>query len=218
MLISEICIRRPVFATVLNLIIITLGAVFFSKLQIRGTPDISIPVITVSTEYSGADASYMEKEITTRIEKELKTIKNVDSISSKSSTGSSEITMNFLLSADIETALNDVRSKISAITYLFPQDMQPPSVAKLDSDNFPSIFLSISSDRYTDLELTAIVSDSIQTALEKLGSVGKAQIYGGKYYSMRIEPDPIKLYKYKIPLLGIESAIKKQNLPRLKKS
>ena len=211
MLISEICIKRPVFATVLNLIIITLGAVFFTKLEIRGIPDISVPIITVTAEYSGADASYMEKEITTRIEKELKTIKNIDFIASNSSTGSTDIAITFLSSADIEIALNDVRSKISDITYLFPQDMKTPSVAKLNSDNFPSIFLSISSDKYTDLELTAIVYDHIQTVLEKLGSVGKTVVYGGKYYSMRIEPDPIKLYKYKIPLLQVENAIKKQN-------
>lgn len=211
MLISKICIKRPVFATVLSLIIITLGAVFFTKLQIRGTPDISVPIITVSATYDGADASYMEKEVTTRIEKELKTIKNIDSVSSSSTTGSSQVTLTFLLSADIETALNDVRSKISDITYLFPKDMKAPSVAKLDSDNFPSIFLSISSDMYTDLELTAIVSEKIQTVLDKLESVGKSEIYGGKYYSMRIEPDPLTLYKYKIPLLLIEDAIKKQN-------
>lgn len=211
MLISELCIKRPVFATVLSLVIITLGAVFFSKLQIRGTPDISMPIITISSTYDGADASYMEKDITTRIEKELKTIKNIDSISSSSSTGQSEITLTFLLSTDIETALNDVRSKISDITYLFPEEMKTPSVAKLDSDNFPSIFLSISSDVYTDLELTKIVEDSIKTILEKLESVGKAQIYGGKYYSMRIEPDPIKLYQYGLPLLRIEQAIEKQN-------
>jgi len=211
MSLSEICIKRPVFATVLNLVIVALGAIFFTKLQIRGTPDISIPIINVTALYSGADALYMEKEITTRIEKALKTVKNLDYITSESATGQSNITLSFLLSADIEVALNDVRSKISDITYMFPQDMKAPSVAKLDADSFPSLFVSIESEQYSDLELTRIVKDSLQTPLDKLESVGQSQIYGGSEYIMRIEPDPKKLYQHKISLLEIEAAIREQN-------
>lgn len=211
MLLSEICIKRPVFATVLNLVILALGTIFFTKLQIRGTPDISIPIINVTAIYAGADALYMEKEITTRIEKALKTVKNLDYITSESTTGQSNITLSFLLSTDIETALNDVRSKISDITYMFPQDMKAPSVAKLDADSFPSLFISIESDQYSDLELTKIVEDNLQTPLDKLESVGQSQIYGGREYIMKIEPDPKKLYQYKISLLEIESAIREQN-------
>jgi len=211
MLLSEICIKRPVFATVLSLVIVVLGAIFFTKLQIRGTPDISIPIINVNAFYSGADALYMEKEITTRIEKALKTVKNLDYITSQSSTGESNITLSFLLSTNIEVALNDVRSKISDIIYIFPQDMKAPSVAKLDSDSFPSLFISIESEQYNDLELTKIVEDSLQTPLDKLESVGQSQIYGGNEYIMRIEPDPKKLYQHKISLLDIETAIREQN-------
>ncbi|WP_341787095.1 efflux RND transporter permease subunit [Rickettsia endosymbiont of Cantharis rufa] len=211
MLLSEICIKRPVFATVLSLVIVALGAIFFTKLQIRGTPDISVPIINVNAHYAGADALYMEKEITTRIEKTLKTVKNLDYITSQSSTGESSITLSFLLSTDIEIALNDVRSKISDITYMFPQDMKAPSVAKLDADSFPSLFISVESDQYNDLELTKIVEDSLQTPLDKLESVGQSQIYGGREYIMRIEPDSKKLYQHKISLLEIESAIKEQN-------
>ncbi|WP_319796094.1 efflux RND transporter permease subunit, partial [Rickettsia conorii] len=211
MLLSEICIKRPVFATVLNLVIVALGAIFFTKLQIRGTPDISVPIINVEAHYAGADALYMEQEITTRIEKALKTVKNLDYITSQSSTGKSSITLSFLLSTDIEVALNDVRAKISDITYMFPQDMKAPSVAKLDADSFPSLFISVESDQYSDLELTKIIEDNLQTPLDKLESVGQSQIYGGREYIMRIEPDSRKLYQHKISLLEIESAIKEQN-------
>ncbi|HJD64891.1 MAG TPA: efflux RND transporter permease subunit [Rickettsia endosymbiont of Diachasma alloeum] len=211
MLLSEICIKRPVFAIVLSLVILVLGTIFFTKLQIRGTPDISIPIININAFYAGADALYMEKEITTRIEKALKTVKNLDYITSQSSTGQSSITLSFLLSTDIEVALNDVRSKISDITYMFPQDMKAPSVAKLDADSFPSLFISVESEQYNDLELTKIVEDYLQTPLDKLESVGQSQIYGGNEYIMRIEPDPKKLYQHKISLLDIEVAIKEQN-------
>ncbi|CAA14637.1 efflux RND transporter permease subunit [Rickettsia prowazekii] len=211
MLLSTICIKRPIFAIVLSLMIVALGGIFFTKLQIRGAPDISVPIINVEAHYAGADALYMEQEITTRIEKVLKTVKNLDYITSQSSTGSSSITLSFRLSTDIELALNDVRSKISDISYMFPQDMKAPSVTKLDTDNFPSLFISIESDQYSDLELTQIVSDNIQAQLDKLESVGKSQIYGGREYIMRIEPDFKKLYQYKISLLEIEAAIKEQN-------
>jgi len=211
MLLSEICIKRPVFATVLSLVIVVLGAVFFTKLSVRGTPDISFPIINISANYEGADALYMEKQITTRIEKALKTVKNLDVITSQSSTGSSNITLSFLLNTDIEVALNDVRSKISDIISLFPQDMKAPSIEKMDADNFPSLFISIDSELYNDLELTKIVQDSIQKVLDKLPTVGQSYIYGGKYYSMRIEPNPVKLYQYKMSPLEIENAIRKQN-------
>ncbi|ACR47941.1 truncated acriflavin resistance protein [Rickettsia peacockii str. Rustic] len=94
---------------------------------------------------------------------------------------------------------------------MFPQDMKAPSVTKLDADSFPSLFISIESDQYSDLELTKIVEDNLQTPLDKLESVGQSQIYSGREYIMRIEPDSKKLYQHKISLLEIESAIKEQN-------
>ncbi|WP_341759404.1 efflux RND transporter permease subunit [Candidatus Tisiphia endosymbiont of Ptychoptera albimana] len=212
MYLSEICIKRPVFATVLSLVIVILGAVFFTKLQIRDIPDISSSVITVYADYPGADALYMEKEITTRIEKALKTIKNLDSITSQSATGSSYISLTFLSSANIEVSLNDVRSKIAEISYIFPKDMQAPYIGKHDANNYPSLLLSISSDVYNNLQLTQIAQENVVNLLEKLETIGRVEVHGGKYYSMRIEPDPVKLYQHKMSVLEIENAIKKQNI------
>ncbi|MCC8416325.1 MAG: efflux RND transporter permease subunit [Rickettsia endosymbiont of Gnoriste bilineata] len=211
MYLSEICIKRPVFATVLSLVIVILGAVFFTKLQIRGIPDISSSVITVYADYPGADALYMEKEITTRIEKALKTIKNLDSTTSQSATGSSHISLTFLSSANIEASLNEVRSKIAEISYIFPKDMQAPYIGKHDANNYPSLFLSISSDVYNNLQLTQIAQENVVNLLEKLETIGRVEV-NGKYYSMRIEPDPVKLYQHKMSVLEIENAIKKQNI------
>jgi HAE1 family hydrophobic/amphiphilic exporter-1 len=211
MIISEICIKRPVFATVLSLVLVAIGLIFFTKLQIRSIPDINPPVIRVSADYSGANALYMEQEVATRIEKTLKTLKNLDVITSSSEAGRSNVTLYFKLSANIEVALNDVRSKISEISHLLPEKMNPPSVSKADSDAHPSLWISVSSDKYNSLELTRIVDDRIKTPLEKLSGVGSAIIYGAKYYSMRIEPDPIKMYQHKISPVEIEDAIRKQN-------
>lgn len=211
MSLSEICIKRPVFATVLSLVVVTLGAIFFSKLQIRGIPDIDPPIVTVSAVYPGADALYMEKEITTRIEKALKNVKNLDFMSSSSSTGETHITLSFKLSADIEIALNDVRSKISEISDIFPDDMPPPSVSKLDSDSFPSMWLTITSDTYDDMTLTRIVENNVQLILEKLPSVGQANIYGDRVYTMLIEPHPAKMQQFRISPVEIEAAVRAQN-------
>lgn len=211
MLLTDICIKRPVFTTVLSLIIMTLGIMFFTKLQIRGTPNIDPPVINITARYPGADALYMEQQITTPIEKELKTIKNIDFIASKSSRGASNISLTFILDSDIEIALNDVRSRVSNMSSLFPDDMDPPSVEKLSSDNFPSLWISINSDRHDDLELTLIADTYIKNALERLPAVGESRVYGARYYSMRIDPINAKMYEHKITPIDIENAVKAQN-------
>ena len=211
MTLPALCIKRPVFTIVLSLIVMTLGGVFYTKLQIRGTPNIAPPIISINAQYSGADALYMEKQITTRMEKELKTLKNLDFMSSESKVGQSNITLSFKLDTDIEIALNDVRSKISDLNYIFPDDMKQPSVAKLDSDSWPSIWISINSDRHDNLELTKIADDQIKSELEKLPTVGNSIIFGGRYYTMRIEPYNTKLFAHKISPFEIEQAITNQN-------
>lgn len=211
MTLPALCIKRPVFTIVLSLIIMTLGGIFYTKLQIRGTPNIAPPIISIKAQYSGADALYMEKQITTRMEKELKTLKNLDFMSSESSVGTSNITLSFKLDTNIEIALNDVRSKISDLNYIFPDDMKQPSVAKLDSDSWPNIWISINSDRHDNLELTRIADDQIKSQLEKLSTVGNSVIFGGRSYTMRIEPYNTKLFEHKISPFEIEQAITNQN-------
>jgi HAE1 family hydrophobic/amphiphilic exporter-1 len=211
MQLPEICIRRPVFTTVLSLIILSLGAIFFTKLQVRGTPNINPPLITVRSEYPGADALYMERQITQRIEKKLKTVKNLESISSTSAVGESNIMLAFSLEADIEIALNDVRSMISDLSQIFPDDMKMPSVAKMNSDAWPSLWISINSSRHDELELTRISDNEIKSVLEKLPTVGNSRIFGAKYYSMRIEPLNTKMFQHKLSPLDLEIAIRQQN-------
>lgn len=211
MQLPEICIKRPVFTIVLSLIILSLGAIFFTKLQVRGTPNVNPPLITVRSEYPGADALYMERQITGRIEKALKTVKNLDSISSTSTVGESNIMLAFTLEADIEVALNDVRSKISDISQIFPDDMKMPSVAKMDSDAWPSLWISVNSSRHDELELTRISDNEIKSVLEKLPTVGDSKIFGARYYTMRIEPINTKMFQHKLSPLDLEKSIREQN-------
>ncbi len=211
MQLPEICIRRPVFTIVLSLIILSLGSIFFTKLQVRGTPNINPPLITVRSEYSGADALYMERQITQRIEKALKTVKNLESISSTSAVGESNIMLAFDLEADIEIALNDVRSMISDLGQIFPDDMKPPSVAKMNSDAWPSLWISINSSVHDELELTRISDNEIKSVLEKLPTVGNSRIFGARYYTMHIEPLNTKMFQHKLSPLDLEKSIRQQN-------
>lgn len=211
MQLPEICIKRPVFTIVLSMIILSIGAIFFTKLQVRGTPNINPPLITIKSEYPGADALYMEQQITQRIEKAVKTTKNLHSMSSKSSLGESMITLAFDINADIETALNDVRTTVSDLSQIFPDDMKMPSVAKMDSDAWPSLWISINSSRHDDLELTRISDNDIKSILEKLPTVGNSIIFGAKYYTMRIEPIVTKLFQHKLSPMELEKAIREQN-------
>jgi HAE1 family hydrophobic/amphiphilic exporter-1 len=207
----ETCINRPVFTTVMSLMLITIGLVYGNKLELRGSPNIAPPIISVTSIYEGADASYMEKQITTRIEKAIKTVKYLDHMSSTSKNGESDVTLFFQLDADIDVALNDVRSKIAELNGMFPADMNAPAVSKLDTDSFPSLWISVSSNVHDSLELTRIVDEVIKSQLEKLSTVGKANIFGAKYYSIQISPLINKLSQYKIGLDEIEQAIRSQN-------
>ncbi len=206
-----ICIKRPVFTIVLSLILIALGTIFFTKLEVRGTPNISFPTISIDASYPGASASFMEKEVTERIEKALKTVKNVDSIASSSSSGSSSITLSFKLDTNTETALSDVRSKVSDVSRYLPEDVSMPSVTKMDMDAWPSFWISITSTKHDDLELTRIAENQIKSVLERLGTVGNSIIFGSRNYSMSIEPINTKMLQHKLTPFEIEKAIRAQN-------
>ena len=179
--------------------------------QIRGTPNISPPIITICSEYPGADAMYMEQQITKSIEKAVKTVNNLEDMTSSSSVGESEIMLSFSLDSNIEIALNDVRSLISDISQSFPDDMMMPSVAKMDADAWPSFWISINSDRHNDLELTQISDNQIKSILEKLPTVGKSIIFGARYYTMRIEPISIKMFQHQLTPFDLEISLRVQN-------
>lgn len=211
MVISEICIKRPVFATVMSLMILLIGLVSFSKLTIRGAPDVDPPLISVTANYGGANAEYMANKVTRILEQAMRSIKQVDFITSQSLTGTSKINIFFTLDADIDQALSDVRSEISKISLQFPSDMQIPQASKQDADSNPSIFLIVNSDNYTTEQLTDIVQKQILLQLERIDAVGTGVIRGPKYNTVIINLDPLKLYQYNLDPLNIANIINSQN-------
>lgn len=211
MILSEICIKRPVFASVMSLLIIVVGIMFYGRLEIRGIPNIMPPIITINADYEGSDAAYMEQNVTTPIEKAMRTVKNVDSIESTSSAGNSSISIAFKLSTDINDAMTDIRSKVAELSYRLPKDMRPPTIQKLDFAARPSLYLTATSDRHNDMELAAILNKNSVRSLEKIEAVGRVQPIGFKYYNMQITPDPVAMYALKITPTEIEAAIRAQN-------
>lgn len=211
MVISEVCIKRPVLATVLSIIIVALGLILYSKMQIRGTPDIDPPIISIITSYSGADVEFIEKRVTKPIEDAVKNIKFVKKLFSTSYPGSSRVILEFRLDADLEVALSDIRSKISEIRSFLPDEINEPIVSRFDSDSWPTMFLAISSDKYDPMKITQIVESNLKSALERLPSVGEAKIFGERKYSIRILPDLERLVQYQLLPYEVIAAITSQN-------
>ncbi|MBT6960866.1 MAG: efflux RND transporter permease subunit, partial [Rhodospirillaceae bacterium] len=157
MSITELCIRRPVLATVLNLVIVLIGLISLQSLSIREYPNIDSPVVTVISRYQGASASIIETQVTNVIEDALSGIEGVDYVSSISRSEQSQITIRFLLDRDPDAAASDVRDRVGRAGGLLPREVDDPIIAKVEADADPIIYLAFSTDRYSALDLTEFI-------------------------------------------------------------
>jgi HAE1 family hydrophobic/amphiphilic exporter-1 len=211
MLISDIYIKRPVLTIVLALLIIVFGVLSFSKLNVRMLPDIEQGVITVQASYPGSSGSFMEKNVVKILEQNLSTVKNIDTITSSSTRGSANIVIILALGANVNEALDDIRSKVSLASKLLPKDMTLPLVSKFDANSQPSMWLVVSSEKYDNKQLITFLEDNVTSKIERINNVGSASIYGASDYIVKIEPNPEKLFFYKLSPLEIEKAVRTQN-------
>ena len=213
MIISDIALNRPVGSIVLSLIIVLLGAVGFSFLGVRLYPAIDPPVITVQASYTGANAEIIESQITEPLEKSINGIEGVKSISSQSAIGSSTITVEFNLGADLEKAANDVRDKVSQAMRSLPQDIDaPPTVTKADANGDPIIMLVAESSKMNDVELSDYAENVLQEKLQTIPGVSSVVIYGQQKPAMRLWIDPNKLAAYNMTASDVNSALAKENV------
>lgn len=210
---SDIALKRPVASIVLSLIIILLGVVGFKFLSVRLFPAIDPPIITVQTNYTGANSEIIESQITEPLEKAINGIEGVKSISSQSTIGTSTITVEFELGADLEKAANDVRDKVSQGTRSLPQDIDAtPTVTKADADNDPVILLMVQSSTLNPLELSDYAENVLQEKLQTIPGVSSVSIYGQQRPAMRLWFDPRKLAAYKLTPADINVALQKENV------
>lgn len=211
--ISHFSLRRPVFAIVLNLLIILFGVIGFKSLGIRDYPAIDPPIVSVRTSYPGANADIIESQITEPLEKAINGISGIKNISSMSSQGSSSINVEFELSEDLEAAANDVRDKVSQAVRSLPSDLDaPPVVSKADASSDAILAMTVRSNTKNQLELTEFANNNLLEKLQTIPGVSSIMIWGEKKYAMRIWLNPVKLSAYGLTPSDVQLALQKESL------
>ncbi len=213
MSLSTLSIRRPIFTIVINLLIVLFGIIGYTFLGVREFPSIDPAQISISTSYTGANSDIIESQITEPLEKAINSIDGIRNITSSSNQGSSNITVEFNLDKDLETAANDVRDKVSRAIRSLPQDIDaPPVVSKADANGDAIISMTVQSDTRSALQLSDYAENVIGQRLETIPGVSGVQIWGQKRYAMRLWIDPVKLNSYGCTVSDVRTALNKQNV------
>ncbi|HEX5999206.1 MAG TPA: efflux RND transporter permease subunit [Hyphomicrobiaceae bacterium] len=208
----ELCIRRPVFATVLSLVLVLLGVVSYDRLTIREYPNVDEPVVSVSTSYPGASASIIESQITQVLEGSIAGIAGIDVLESRSRAESSRITIRFLADVDQDVAASEVRDRVSRVRRRLPAEVQEPTIAKVEADAQAILNIVFTSDRMNALEITDYVDRFVLDRLKNLTGVADVTIYGERRYAMRIWIDRERLAAFNLTVQDVENALKVQNV------
>jgi len=212
MSLSSLSIRRPVLTIVMSVAIVLFGIIGYTFLGVREFPSVDPPIITVTTVYVGANADVIESQITEPLEESINGIAGIRSLTSSSSTGRSQITVEFYVDVNLETAANDVRDRVSRAISNLPEDVEMPIVAKADADATPIVFLNVQSDTRNLLQITEIANNIFKERFQTIPGVSEVRIWGEKKYSMRLWMDPTKLAAYKITPLDVQAAINRENI------
>lgn len=212
MSLSATSIKRPVLSIVFSLIIIIFGIVAFTFLEVREYPGVDPPIVTVSTNYPGANSEVIETQITEPLEESLNGIDGIKSLTSQSREGQSQITVEFSLERSLEDASNDVRDRVSRALNILPKDIEPPVVQKSDADDTPIIFMYVQSNTKSILDVNAFATNVIKERVQTIPGVSYVRIFGERRYAMRMWLDPEKLAAYNLTPLDVRSALEKENV------
>jgi multidrug efflux pump len=212
MQLSETSVRRPVFATVLSLLIVLVGFVSYTRLNVREYPKIDNPVVTVETKYTGASSAVVESQVTKVLEDSLSGIEGVDVITSISRQEQSQITVNFVLSRDADSSAADVRDKVSRVRQRLPQGIDEPVIAKVEADAFPVIWLSFSADNMDVMQLSDYANRIAKPMLQTAPGASDVRVFGERKFAMRIWLDPDRLASYKLTTQDVEDALRRSNV------
>src|SRR5213082_830763 len=211
MQLPEICIKRPVFATVLSLIILLIGMISYTRLSVREYPRIDEPVVSVVTTYRGASAEVVESQITKTLEDSLAGIEGVEIMTSQSRSERSQINVRFTLKRDPDSAAADVRDKVARVRAKLPDTIDEPVIAKVEADSQPVIYISVQSGERSVLQATDFVKRYVQPRLSVLPGASDVRVFGERQVSMRIDVDRLRLAGYKLTVQDVEDAIRRQN-------
>ncbi|HRE55039.1 MAG TPA: efflux RND transporter permease subunit [Candidatus Competibacter sp.] len=212
MFLPEVSIKRPVLATVMSLAIILIGAITFLRLPVREYPNIDAPVVSVRTVYPGASAEIMESQVSQPLEDSLAGIEGIRTIKSVSREEVSQITVEFLLERDVDSAANDVRDRVARVRGQLPGETKDPVVAKIEADAQAIMWLALSSERHSPLEITDYADRVIVDRLQALSGVASVIIGGERRYAMRLWLDRDRMAAYGLTPQDVENALNRQNI------
>ena len=210
-MLPEICVKRPVFATVLSLIILLVGLISYTRLSVREYPRIDEPVVSVQTTYRGASAEVVESQVTKPLEDSLAGIEGVEVMTSQSRSEISQINVRFTLKRDPDSAAADVRDKVARARGKLPDTIDEPIIAKVEADSNPVIYIAVEAGSLSPLEASDYVKRYVQPRLSVLPGAADVRIFGERQVSMRINLDRTRLAAYKLTVQDVEDAIRRQN-------
>lgn len=211
MVISDISIQRPVLAFVISAMLVVFGVLGYEKLPVRELPKIDYPIVSISTTYPGASAEVVDNEITERIEGVINGIEGVKTIRSRSREGSSSVSVEFEIDRDIDAASNDVRDRVGRITDSLPEEAELPEISKVDADSNPIMWMTLSSDRMNQLELTDFIRRYYLDALGTVPGVASVRISGRRDFAMRVWLDRNAMAARQVTVQDVEAAIRREN-------
>ena len=207
---ADICIRRPVFAAMIILALVVVGAASYTGLGVDRFPSVDMPTVSVRTQLPGAAPEEVENEVSRRIEEAVNTVAGVEELRSISSSGSSFVIATFSLDRDIDVAAQDVRDRVSGVLRDLPDDVLPPVVSKFDNDSSPVLTVALAGDRPLR-ELTEIADKVVKVQLERSEGVGEVRLEGGLERAINVWIDPDRLAAYQIPITAVRDALQRQN-------
>ena len=207
---AEICIRRPVFATMIVLSLVVVGAAGFFKLGVDRFPSVDLPTVSVRTQLPGAAPEEVEALVTQQVEEDINTVDGISELRSVSGQGTSIVIATFKLDRNLESAAQDVRDRVATLGRQLPEDALPPVVQKFDNDSTPVISLALTADRSLR-ELTELADKTVRVQLERVSGVGEVQVVGGLDRAINVWIDADRLAAYQIPIATVRSALARQN-------
>lgn len=212
MTLSELSIKRPVLSTVFAIVVVLLGTVGFMALGVREYPSVDPPIVTVQTNYTGANAEIIESQITEPLEEQINSVDGIKTLSSISTDGRSTIKVEFLPEKDLNDAANDVRDKVSRAMDNLPPDADPPEVNKADADAETILSITVQSEKRGLLELSQIGDNIFKERLQTIPGVSSIRIWGEKKYAMRLQLNPTKMQALNITPADVKKALNEQNV------
>lgn len=207
---AEICIRRPVFATMIVLSLVVVGAASFFKLGVDRFPSVDLPTVSIRTGLPGGSPQEVESLVTQQIEEVVNTVDGIDELRSISGQGSSFVIATFKLDRDLESAAQDIRDRVNSLGRSLPEDATPPVIQKFDNDSTPVVTISLSADR-SIRELTELADKTVRVQLERVSGVGEVRVVGGLDRAINIWIDAERLAAYQIPVTALRTALTRQN-------